>query len=89
MREPGEGRRGKGSGAAVWAVLAPLLLLALYVLSAIPVALGGGFRLGAAPAWVDRLYAPLAWLHDNTPLRQPLEGYAWFLVRLSPEEREP
>ena len=83
-----ERRRGKGSGIAAWAVLAPLLLLGLYVLSPIPIALGGGFRPNAAPAWVDRLYAPLRWLHDNTALREPIEGYAWFLIRLGEKGRE-
>jgi len=63
-----------GSGAAVALVLA-LLLPILYVLSIGPVgALVEKTGVGEEAAWV--FYAPVIWLHDNTPLKEPLEAYA-------------
>jgi hypothetical protein len=48
----------------------------LYVLSVGPVArLCQMVSPGQPPVWVFVLYAPLIWLHDNTPLRAPLEWY--------------
>ena len=74
-------RRGKGAVAA-WAVLSPLLFLALYVLAPIPLTLTGGF-MGAPPdGWLYRIYAPFRWAQDNTPLREPIQQYGEFLLRL-------
>ena len=63
-----------GSGAVVALVLA-VLLPALYVLSIGPVvALVEKTGVGGEEARV--FYAPVIWLHDNTPLEKPLEAYA-------------
>ena len=63
-----------GSGAAV-ALLIAILLPILYVLSIGPVvALVEKTGVGDEAARV--FYAPVIWLHDNTPLEKPLEAYA-------------
>jgi hypothetical protein len=49
----------------------------LYVLSVGPVAKGIELATGnkSPPQWARDFYAPLRWLHDNTPLATPLEWY--------------
>nr|CAA9229153.1 hypothetical protein AVDCRST_MAG63-883 [uncultured Armatimonadetes bacterium] len=78
------GRGGKGLTVA-WILLTPLLLLALYVLSVGPVILA--VNRGRGQAWVvwsvvglDRIYGPVKWLHDETPLKRPLGRYVewWY-----------
>jgi hypothetical protein len=32
-------------------------------------------RMGIDPGPIEPLYAPVMWLHDNTPLEQPIEWY--------------
>ena len=81
-----ESRRGKGTAVAAWAVLAPLLLLALYILSLIPLALTGRLS-DPQPDWVSRVYAPLQWAYQNTPLRAPIQRYGDFLERLERKGR--
>lgn len=65
----------KGYGrVAAWCVGVVLVLLVFYVLSIGPVAaLVQGNE--DATARVRVFYAPLIWLHDNTPLKTPLEKY--------------
>ena len=81
-----EKRRGKGAGAA-WAVLAPLLLLALYLLSPVAVALTGNFLNARPDGWVYRAYAPLRWARHNTPQRASIDRYSDFLMRLEGKGR--
>lgn len=64
-----------GSVFAVMAILVVLCLPILYVLS-----LGPAILL-MRHGWLDDssveiAYLPLTWLHEHTPLRQPLEWYA-------------
>ena len=61
----------------VWPVMGLVAgLPVLYALSFGPV-----LRLCASvspyriPVWVGVIYAPLAWLHEHTPLRGPLDWY--------------
>ena len=37
------------------------------------------------PRWRQAYFAPALWLHDNTPLKEPLEKYlAWWEKRWKP-----
>ena len=87
-------RHGKGAGAAAaaWAVLAALLLPALYVLSVGPAILA--VNRGRGQEWVrrslpalERFYRPVEWLHDETPLKRPLEGYLNWWYAAAAERR--
>ncbi|MBM4780217.1 MAG: hypothetical protein GQE15_21145 [Archangiaceae bacterium] len=51
-----------------------LIAAALYVLSIAPVAAAAEV-LDLPRDSVKRVYAPVIWLHDHTPLRKPLEWY--------------
>lgn len=58
-------------------VIFPLIVLisaGLYVLSIAPVA-AVAEQLDLPRDSVKRVYAPVIWLHDHTPLRKPLEWY--------------
>lgn len=58
-------------------VIFPLVLVfscVLYVLSVAPVAALAEV-LDLPRDSVKRVYAPVRWLHDHTPLRKPLEWY--------------
>lgn len=64
-----------GGRSLAWALWLVALLPLAYVLSVGPAAAidhrsGGRFREPIRAA-----YAPLIWLHDNTPMRKPLEWY--------------
>lgn len=54
-----------------------LALPVLYVLSVGPVAKAIELATGdpSPPQWARQFYAPLRWLHDNTPMARPLEWY--------------
>jgi hypothetical protein len=54
-----------------WIALAVLLI---YVLSIGPVA-AIAQRSGSGRTAVRHFYAPIIWLHNNTPLQKPLEAY--------------
>jgi hypothetical protein len=58
-----------------WGIIA-MVLAVVYVLSVGPVIyfLGPGGENGRA--FFVTFYAPLIWLHENTPLRDGLESYA-------------
>lgn len=66
-----------------WFLLLALLVLlpAAYVLSFGPA--GYAMKLtGRGVKAVMTAYAPVVWLHDHTPLREPLEWYAeWWTPR--------
>jgi len=64
----------RGSGWWLWLAL-PAAALALYVLSVGPAVLLAKNRGNAAKNTVEQVYAPLVWLHRNTPLRRPLDAY--------------
>jgi len=66
-----EKESGRGWG---WIFLALLGAVVFYVLSVGPVALIFG-KTNAGKNAVEVVYAPLIWLHRNTPLREPLEAY--------------
>ena len=65
----------RGSGAAIVLVMVIAVLLpVLYVLSIGPVvALVEATGVGREASKV--FYAPVIWLHHNTPLKEPLEAY--------------
>ena len=58
----------------LWIALALMLAPVLYVLSVGPAAYLVA-RAGKGERTVQVIYAPLIWLHENTPLRKPLEWY--------------
>jgi hypothetical protein len=63
------------TGRAGWLfVLGAVLLPVLYTLSVGPTAYIQR-RTGARGDAVRAFYAPLIWLHDNTPMEKPLEWY--------------
>ena len=67
--------RHKRTGVAI-AVLIVALLPILYVLSVGPAAmLISTTESGELVSVFLVVYYPLNWLHDNTPLREPLEAY--------------
>jgi hypothetical protein len=75
-------KRRSRSGPAI-ALLIALFLPVLYVLSVGPATI---IFEGASPEVHYALrvfYYPLAWLHENTPLRGPLEAYVEFWIDLS------
>jgi hypothetical protein len=55
-----------------WTVV-PVLLGLVYFLSVGPVA--RAYRGRSVPAAVEHIYSPIVWLHGNTPLHDPIEGY--------------
>jgi hypothetical protein len=63
---------------ALWPIVCALIALPLlYVFSVGPVSYFAA-RSGGTASWLDAaktVYAPLIWLHDNTPLKKPLEWY--------------
>jgi hypothetical protein len=75
-------RSTRGSG-VVAALLVAVLLPLFYVLSVGPVgwAADSAERAGLISnnGWIDKgltlLYFPLGWLHNNTPLKEPLDSY--------------
>ena len=92
MLRTSERRHGKGASWAAVLALAPLLLLALYLLGGIPLARLGLMRdAGRGPTrLLNRLYAPLPWLHRTAPpLRRPIGWYVGLLIRLDPEGPRP
>ena len=61
----------------IWAMLIPMV----YVLSIGPVEAlinRGGRHRQMIMTVCKTVYAPLVWLHGNTPLKQPLEWYVFF-----------
>ncbi len=70
MSREHEGKSGLGGG-LIWFFLAA----ALYVLSVGPAGVLVRKHLTFAPVIVT-VYTPLRWLHDHTPLRQPLDAYS-------------
>lgn len=70
----------RGRSRYVWILGAVLGLLVLYVLSLGPaVAIVRRTGMGVDVATV--VYAPLEWLYENTPLREPLGAYVEFWQR--------
>jgi hypothetical protein len=67
-----------------WTAGVVVVLFVLYVLSCGPViALTLRFgEHGQHPGWVGVFYAPLRWLYDNTAIRQPLDDYVEWWIRL-------
>ncbi len=51
------------------------LLPSIYLLSMGPVG-AGAQKIGGRQAWLADVYAPVRWLHHNTPAKIPLEWYA-------------
>jgi hypothetical protein len=35
------------------------------------------------PAWLENFYEPVVWMHDQTPLKKPLELYVDWWVHLA------
>ena len=68
--------------------LVVLLLIVLYVLSIGPAAVIAQRTGGGAWRVFRVVYAPLIWLYENTPLREPLEHYVgfWFEITNTPIE---
>jgi len=77
----GANDKGRGSGRWVWPALL-LILLVLYLLSVGP-AVAIARRTGKGMAVVNVVYAPIEWLHNNTPLRNPTESYVNFWDRIT------
>ena len=71
-----EEQRSWAGTAALWVLLLPIV----YVLSVGPVfAIAERFRLRAEPLLL--VYAPVTWLHRNTPLKRPIEMYVdWWIA---------
>jgi hypothetical protein len=63
-----------GLGPLTWVSLL-VLVPCLYVLSIGPVVAVAGKNRGNA-ATIRVVYAPVFWLHNNTPMKKPLEMYA-------------
>lgn len=64
-----------GYGGIIGTAGAIAVLLVLYVLSCGPAAvLTERSRLIKIDTW-RIIYAPVVWMHDNTPLKEPLEKY--------------
>jgi hypothetical protein len=63
------------SGSLVWVIGVLALAPLLYVLSIGPVVMLCE-RAGVNGGAVRMVYAPVIWLHNNTPLQKPLEWYA-------------
>lgn len=62
------------SHVTTWVVGLLILLPVLYVLSIGPVA-ALSTRTGLNPDSLRNFYGPVIWLHDNTPLKVPLEKW--------------
>lgn len=69
-----ETARTEPTAATAWLALA-FMLGTFYLLSVGPIAAVSS-RTGVGKKAVGVLYAPIAWLHDRTPLRKPLRWYA-------------
>jgi hypothetical protein len=63
-----------------WVVGAVVLAPLLYVLSIGPAGMICE-RMGIDPEPMRPVYAPVVWLHDNTPLKGPLEWYVRLWLR--------
>jgi len=74
MSEQQEGRGGF-SALGAFIILAPFI----YVLSVGPVA-GLALRMGVNNETLERIYYPVVWLHENTPLQGPIKIYINFWV---------
>ena len=55
-----------------------LILPLLYILSLGPVVYVLQLTNGAGADFAEAFYYPVIWLHDNTPLKEPLEWYVDF-----------
>ena len=58
-----------------------LLAAVLYVMSVGPVILFVGNS--EPPPWVRKIYSPLIWAAQHTPLQKPLEAYAKWWEKLA------
>ncbi len=67
--------RSEKSGSLWWLLVAVVPLL--YVLSCGP-AIYVFEKTHANPDLFEKIYGPLIWLHDRTPMKKPLEVYAQF-----------
>jgi len=72
--------RSEKSG-SLW-VLLVVAVPFLYVLSCGP-AIYVIEKTHANPDFFEKIYAPLIWLHDRTPMKKPLEAYAQFWEKLA------
>jgi hypothetical protein len=70
--------RNSSKAANIWPLAAVLLMLlfapVFYVLSIGPV-VAMVQQTGQSHDAVEAIYAPVIWLHDHTPLKEPLERY--------------
>ena len=66
---------------SLWALLA-LAIPLLYILSCGP-AIYLIEKTHANSDIFEKVYTPLIWLHDHTPLKEPLEAYAQFWENLA------
>jgi hypothetical protein len=64
-----------GFGPLRWVSWILLLVPCLYVLSMGPVVAVAGKNPASVPT-IRAVYSPVIWLHEHTPLKQPLEMYA-------------
>ncbi|MFG0333962.1 MAG: hypothetical protein ACF8TS_11420 [Maioricimonas sp. JB049] len=73
-----EGRRDERWASGWGSLLALPVIAVLYVLSIGPVVCVAE-KAGIDPKPLRMFYAPVVWLHDQTPLREPLEtwGKLW------------
>lgn len=78
MAEEDARKRGYGTTVA----MALLVFVVVYVLSVGPVVVLVE-RWGTGEAVIEVVYRPLGWLHDNTPLRQPVDAYLEFWQRVT------
>jgi len=74
MNAPEDARHREPSAAAGWIAAVLLLSPLLYVLSIGPA--GWLQKRGHLPGDMRSIYAPVVWLHNNTPLEKPLGWYA-------------
>jgi len=63
-------------------VLVLVLVVALYVLSFGPAAVIANRAKATRPV-LEVVYAPLIWLYENTPLREPLRLYMDFWLEIT------
>lgn len=82
MTEESDGRR-RGNPATVL-LLGGMLLLALYIVSPIPLSyvLNHSATRGGASLPLRRFYSPFAWAREHTFLAQPIDKYGRFLSKL-------
>jgi hypothetical protein len=73
-----ESEEKSGYSVFVWVFVAVLLLYVLSIGPAAKIVGSNGSFLGSngsAIATFGRIYAPVIWLHDHTPLSKPLDAY--------------